>query len=342
MKIAAISTLGIDGPDNDGYAFGRLISQTTQSIMKHQYTASCSLRLALCGAGWLALAAGLQAQPSFGAHYPIGVEGLKGGSVPPPGLYLRDYNQFYMSDRLKNSGVDDFDLLVYAQAPRLIWITNLKLLGAHYGADVLVPFIYTDLEVRTPDGKFKDSTFGLGDIFVEPITLSWHCQKFDLGVGYGFWAPTGDSDPGLSTAPGKGYWGHMFTLGGTWFPDAQKTWSVSLLNRYEINHESDDYPAASHPYSITAGDVYSLEAGIGKSLSKVVEIGAVGYYQQQTTKDRGTEASNDLDRVFAVGPEISLTFPEASFFASLRYLYEFGAKYRSEGHTLTLTLTKRF
>lgn len=313
-----------------------------RKTMKNCHPASCSLRLALWGAGLLALAGAAQAQPTFGAHYPIGVEGLRGGSLPPPGVYLRDYNLFYMADRLKDAPVDDFDLFVYAQAPRLIWITNLKLLGGYYGADVLVPFIYTDLEARTPGGKFSDSAFGLGDIFFEPITLSWHWQKFDLGVGYGFWAPTGNSDPGLSVQPGKGYWGHMLTLGGTWFPDSQKTWSVSLLNRYEINHESDDYPHASFPYSITAGNMYSLEWGIGKSLSKTFEVGVVGYYQQQTTTDDGRYASSDKDRVFAVGPEIGLTFPKAMFFTSLRYLYEFGAEHRTEGHTITLTLTKRF
>ena len=28
-------------------------------------------------------------------HYPAGVEGVKGPSLPPPGVYIRDYNYIY-------------------------------------------------------------------------------------------------------------------------------------------------------------------------------------------------------------------------------------------------------
>ena len=41
------------------------------------------------------------AQPNFTGHYPAGVEGIKGGSLPPPGFYARDYNVFYYADRLE-------------------------------------------------------------------------------------------------------------------------------------------------------------------------------------------------------------------------------------------------
>ena len=78
---------------------------------------------ALLGAFFCASAGLAQAQPSFNGHYPIGVEGLKGGSLPPPGLYLRDYNLFYWADRLNDahSGAvpADFKAFVYAQAPRV-------------------------------------------------------------------------------------------------------------------------------------------------------------------------------------------------------------------------------
>ena len=43
----------------------------------------------------------LLAQPS--AHYAPGVEGIKGASLPPPGVYFRDYNYFYWADQLNDS-----------------------------------------------------------------------------------------------------------------------------------------------------------------------------------------------------------------------------------------------
>ncbi len=270
--------------------------------------------------------------PSFGGHYPIGVEGIKGGSLPPPGFYIRDYNQFYFADRLNDPNghsIMDPDLFAYAQAFRPVYITNWKLAGGFYGMDLLVPFIVTDFN--------GECGSGLGDIFLEPITLSWHWQKADLGVGYGLWVPSGSARLGNPTKPGKDFWSHMFTLGGTWYPDAEKTWSVSLLNRYEIHTEHEDI-------DITPGNTYSLEVGVAKAVSKTVELGVAGYYQQQTTKDSGPAPhSSDLDHVYGVGPEIVVAIPKCALFISARYAREFGAEgYRPEGNNFTLTLTKRF
>lgn len=291
----------------------------------------------LATAGWL-LAVGLAGQTlaaSFQGNYPIGVEGLKGGTLPPPGLYLRDYNLFYYSDTLNDRYGDevpiDFEAFGYANAIRPVYITNLKLLGGYYGMDVLVPLIYKDITA----GGASDSQFNIGDLFVEPITLSWHCKQADLGVGYGFWAPTGDYDVNQLVNTGQGFWGHMFTLGGTLYPDEAKTWAISALARYEINHEHEDLP-------ITPGNVLSFEWGVSKTFKKVYEVGVVGYWQQQTTKDEGTGASTALDSVVAIGPEISIACPKMMLFTSLRYNYEITSQDRPQGHTITLTLTKRF
>ncbi|HNQ88041.1 MAG TPA: transporter [Verrucomicrobiota bacterium] len=294
-----------------------------------------TLRWMRIGAGTLAaLCAGTALGQSFSGHYPIGVEGLKAGSLPPPGVYLRDYNVYYFADRLNDANGDkvpgDLDLSAYANAIRPIWITDWKLLGGSYGMDVLVPIIYTDFSIN----GMGDSSFGVGDLFVEPITLSWHWKQADLGVGYGFWAPTGNSSLRSPAKPGKGYWGHMLTLGGTWYPDAAKTWSVSVLGRYEINMEHEDI-------DIRPGDELSIEGGIGKSLSKSVEVGVVGYMQRQVTGDSG-RTPTPHDRVFGVGPEVNLFCPKLATFFSIRYLYEFGAEDRPEGNTVTVTLTRRF
>lgn len=296
-----------------------------------------SPRTALCFAvtAAAALLAPQLSQALAQSHYPIGVEGVKAATLPPPGLYLRDYNLFYFADQVNDPSGDeipvDFDVFVYAQAPRLIWITDLQLLGGNYGMDVLVPFLYTDLSAPGYEGD----CFALGDVFFEPITLSWHWQKFDLGVGYGFWAPLGEYDVTQPAQPGKGFWSNMFTLGATWYPDQEKTWSLSALARYEIHTEQEDT-------DITPGNTLSLEAGLAKALAPTFEVGVVGYYQQQTTEDDGDGASDDLERVLAVGPEVVWVCPKWALFTSLRYFYEFDAQDRPQGHTVTLTLTKKF
>jgi hypothetical protein len=281
-----------------------------------------------------ALPGAMQAQPD--AQYVPGVEGIKGASLPPPGFYLRDYNVFYVAEQLNNgagqsAGPGNFRALTYANVPRAIWITDTKFLGGNVGVDGLLPLIYQSVRA----GPYNSSTFGIGDFFGEG-TLSWHPKQFDLSAGAGVWTPTGDSAAPPTTRVGSGFWTPMLTAGATWYPDEAKTWSISALNRYEFNTEDRD----THE---KPGQAYTLEWGISKLLHKVIDCGVVGYYQQRVTASSGSYPGEfPYSRVAAVGPEVSVAIPSAMLFVSLRYDYEFMADDRAQGHTVALTLTKRF
>ena len=298
--------------------------------------------------GLAALATTVQAQPS--AHYVPGVEGIDAATLPPPGWYVRDYNAGYYSDRLNDGsgnriGPANFNAFTYANVPRLIWISETKFLGGNVGVDGLLPLVYQNLEVDTFRGRdgmgvplynhYHSGKFGVGDAFAE-TTLSWHLKQFDFAAGLGVWMPTGESSAPPSTDAGLGYWTPMWTVGGTWHIDADKNWSVSALCRYELNTEQRH----SH---VTRGDAFTLEWGLSRKIEKIISVGAVGYYQQKVSDDTGPTAFvMPQNRVAAVGPEISVAFPKQMFFVSCRYLYEFIAENRAQGHTFALTLTKRF
>jgi len=273
---------------------------------------------------------------TFSGHYPAGAEGITAATLPPPGFYVRDYNLFYYADKFPG-GPPDFKAVAYINAPRAIYLTDFKILGANYGLDLLVPFYYGDVSFQTPAGKLKDSTFAMGDLQFEPLLLAWHLQQVDIGAGYAFWAPTGDynrdgSRPSRLLA--KGFWSHMLTLGATWYVDPEKTWSISALNRYEFHMKNNDL-------DFTAGDTDTLEFGVGKSLNKYFTVGLAGYFQKQTTSYNPSSAG-PTDHVVGLGPEISTFCPKIGLFASLRYAREFDAKDRPEGNNVTLTLTKRW
>ncbi len=273
-------------------------------------------------------------------HYVNGVEGLKCASLPPPGFYWKMYNAFYTADSMRNKdGNDaniDFDLSAYALVNRFIWISDMKLLGADYGADIIIPVNYTDIEISAKG--VDDDKFALGDIMIEPLLLSWHGSRYDAAFAFGIYMPTGEYEKTEAASPGKDFWTGMFTLGGTYYFDAGKTWTASILSRYEFHSEKDDQ-------DITPGNDFHFEWGVSKNIAQVWDVGVVGYCQWQVTDDSGDDATWDQsvhDRVFAIGPEASLFIPSVKLFVSLRSLWEFEAVDRSEGIITNLTLTKIF
>ena len=305
----------------------------SESVFKQlNQSVKTQLQTFLLAASLVTLPTILKAQPT--AHYVPGSEGLKAASLPPPGVYARDYNYFYWAGQFNDSSGNDLhvpnaEVFTYANIPRVIWITDMKVFGGYLGADGLLPLVYQ----RVKAGAFNGSTFGIGDLFAEG-TLSWHTKQFDFAIASGVWAPTGDSAKPPTTRVGAGFWTFMQTAGATWYIDEDKTWTVSALNRYEFNTEQRD----TH---ITPGEAYTLEWGISKSVCKEADLGVVGYYQQQVTPDCNS-TSGGCDRVAAIGPEVGFMFPQQMIFISARYNYEFMAENRAQGSAVTLTLTKRF
>jgi hypothetical protein len=288
------------------------------------------------------IAAGLLCATSgaFAQHYIAGSEGIKAATLPPAGIYFRDYNFFYYADSIPNlPSYASFEMFSYINAPRLLWMTDWQIFGADYGMDVIVPFGYaraeTEISGRFGSMRFEADRFGLGDIQIEPLLLSWHTKQFDFTFGYAVWAPTGDFDV-TQLNIGKGFWTHMLTAGATWYLDQEKTWAASWLNRYEISHEQEET-------GVTPGHVLTMEWGISKTVCQGLDLGVVGYWQQQVTDTTmGSFSSDSLSRVVALGPEVSGVIPKINVIASVRYLREFAAKDRPEGNTVTLTFTKGF
>ena len=287
--------------------------------------------------------AGILFVPAFAGetgHYVNGVEGIKAATLPPPGRYLRLYNVLYSADKLMDADGNaldvGFDVTVYALANRSIWVTDKKIWGANYAIDVIVPLIYTDIGIGALG--LDSSELGVGDITVEPFLLSWHGPRYDAAFGLGLYIPTGDYDATEPASPGKDFWTGMITAGKTYYFDDARTWSASILARYEIHSEKGDT-------DVTPGNDFHFEWGIGRTLAKVWDVGLSGYCQWQVTDDSGSDVTWDKsvhDKVFAIGPEVSTFVPSAGLFVSLRNQWEFGAEDRSEGNVTILTLTKIF
>jgi hypothetical protein len=295
--------------------------------------------LGLCVGGW-----------AFGgetARYINGVEGVKCGSAPPPGYYFRSYEVWYHSRDLQDkNGHDldvDFKMDLAASVERFIWVTDApkKTLGFEYGVYALVPLIYDSMEMTMGPVHLDDKRFAVGDLDISPLLLSWHLPRVDVAFAYDLMIPTGDLHNGkIATGPiAAEYWTHMFTVGVTGYLDKEKTWTISLLPRYEIHMEKQNR-------HFRAGDQFHFEWGVAKALPKLgLEFGLTGYCSWQTTDDKGRGVAWDRkvhDRVFAIGPEVDYFIKPIELNMAVRYQREFGARDRTEGHMTTLTFTKRF
>ncbi len=273
-------------------------------------------------------------------HYTNGIEGIKAATLPPPGVYYRLYNVFYNAGEMRTvtgrKAPMDFDVSVYAMANRFIYSSDIELLGGNLIMDLIVPLVYTDISAHAGGNTlFGDNKFGLGDICVEPFVLGWHGPQWDAAFGVGLFMPTGSYDDDRPASPGKGYWTPMFSLGGTYYFDQAKTWSASLLARYEIHSEQEDT-------DITYGNDFHFEWGVGKTIFQYFDVGLAGYCSWKVTDNSGRDAPSSTEEAYAVGPEIAAFFPQWGFGVSLRSLWEFENRNGSQGNITTLTLTKGF
>lgn len=273
-------------------------------------------------------------------HYANGEEGIKGASMPGPGIYGRLYLDYYVANALKDAdgNVQDigFNLDLQVAAPCFVWFPPVKILGADYGMYMVVPIVRQEITIE--DFGVQATGRGLGDICLNPVLLSWHGAKGDVTAGLGTYIPTGDFDPAKTANPGFGYSTYMLTLGGTYFPEGQRVISMSALGRYEVNSKKDGI-------DIQPGDRFQFDWGIGANLSRVWEVGMAGFCSWQVTDDTGDDVTWDAsvhDRIFGIGPEISFFAFPSKLNTSLRYAQEFGARDRPEGHSTWLTLTQIF
>lgn len=267
------------------------------------------------------------------SHYVNGIEGIKAASVPPPGKYWRMYNVMYNANkRLDNNGDSTtFKADVFAVVNRFIYTTDKKILGADLVVGAIVPLTYTHLKSNAMG--VNNTTFELGDIFVEPFVLSWHGKRSDSVLGIGAYLPTGRFNKLNLASPGKGYWTFMLTAGTTQYLSRDKSWHASILARYETHTDQRNTKT-------DVGDDFHFEWNIGKTLNAYTEIGISGYCQWQLQEDKGRYAAPGKEKIYAIGPEFNFNIPKWKTTINLRSLWEFGGKNATEGNITTLTFTR--
>jgi|TARA_R110002050_G_scaffold183295_1_gene316737 hypothetical protein len=291
----------------------------------------------LAAAGTLGLALSATPALAVNGHYVGGIEGTKGPSLPPEGLYYRGYLVQYEIDSIQDDDSNDVPLdnegSVTAFANRFIYVTDKKFLGADYGMETIIIAQRNDFDFEALGADQTES--GISTVFLGPVILGWHGKQWDSVFAAGYWFDTGDFEAGNPASDGKGFDTIMLTLGGTWYFDEARDWSFSALSRYEIKTEQDDT-------DVTPGDSWIVEWALGKVLNNGVEVALAGYDGWQLESDSGPQTTNAKVEQHAIGAEV--TFPVKAIGAQLSgaVYTEYANKNRPEGNLFRLHLTKAF
>lgn len=272
-------------------------------------------------------------------HYVPGVEGIKLSSVPPPGNYYLGYLVNYNVDSLKAPGTSNNipgsnTGTVTALANRFVHMTHKKVLGADYGVETIIPVLQKDFDFQAAGYKNKKS--GIGDVYVGPVVLGWHGERWDAVGAAGVWLDTANSNELAS--PGNGYKSTMLTGGVTSYLNADKSVAAAGLMRYEINGKKDN--------GFEPGNQVTLEWGLSKKVSPAADLGLVGYDQWQVTKDKGTGATSDKFSRHAVGVEGSYAVKSLGGIIKAAYYNEYKVNAGSDpapaGDLFRLSFVKPF
>lgn len=311
-------------------------------------------------------------------HFVPGILNIRDFVVPDPGFYGVLYNYWYSTDRLNDrngnkvnsitvgpgAGVTlypDVKLDMYAVSPTFIWVSDWKIAGAKYAAYIAPSFANASVgaALATETGRGIDastSSFGVGDLFVQPVWLGWSLTNWDLALGYGFYAPIGKYNTETVTLPvvgafetestdniGLGFWTHQIQGAASWYPWADKRMAVAGAATYEIHGNKEDF-------DLTPGQNLTFNWGISQYLplsadqKLLLEVGPAGYDSWQITDDSGRDARNPdaHDQVHAVGGQLGLTYVPWNTVLNAHYFYEFEAKDRFQGQSFGVSLAKQF
>jgi hypothetical protein len=310
----------------------------------------------------IAIAAGLAATAPAAelGTYVLGSTGLKGATMPPPGIYVIDLAFAYHSRDFRDSNGDKITQVqgqkFTGEAHALLnitgisWISEYKIFGANYGVRCADTGGELDDTLRIDSISARQKESGNADLYLEPLNLSWHLPRFDLFVSYGFYAPVGEFRRSSPVAVSD-RWSHLFSAGMTAYLDDQRKWALSILPRYELYH-----PQIHEDFR--AGDVALFEWGFSRTLllthecEKIpwgaIDVGPIGYGSYKLKRDTGTAVLNPLDPTArfstqAAGVEASLTIPKwHAARLTLRFEQEFEVHARPQGQLGVFRFSVKF
>lgn len=263
-----------------------------------------------------------------------------------PGWLVEETIGYYHAGQLNDHQGDKIPgsnkLTSVSATTHLAYISNLRLLGGFYGAEILLPL--ADVDLDTSFGP-KDREQGVGDLIVSPFILQWTGHKL-FGMQYfhrfvfSVTLPTGEYDRNRPVNIGS----NMVSINPYYAFTIMPTDKLELSARlhYLWNSENDDPLVGLGAGTIQPGQAFHANYAASYEVVKGVRLGINGYALQQLTKDKidGCSQANSEERVFGIGPGIKWSGNGLSLY--LNSYFETGAENRPEGTKVVFRFSKVF
>ena len=272
--------------------------------------------------------------------YLLGSKTSLAGFVPPPGMYLADFNYYYRgsTDINFNIGgvavVGGVDAEAYIKLFNGLWVAPEKVLGGHAAFSIAVPIGWKSVSAGAGivGGPGPGVGFDVDDTHIgDPVlgaSLGWHEGNWHWSIGSLLNVPIGYWERGDVTNMGFNRWAADVT-GAVTYLDMKSGLELSAAAGFTFNGENQDT-------GYKTGTEFHLEGAVMQHFSKSFAVGLQGYLYQQVTGDsgQGTQFLGDFEgRVIALGPAVDFSFNLGTTHVSgnLRYFHEFDVENRLEG-----------
>lgn len=269
-----------------------------------------------------ALSGSAKATENGGIAYPIGVNTIMAGALPGPNeTWWQNYMVYYtassFTDGRGNGAVPGFSANVAVEAARILHGWDIDLGPFRLASGIVVPLMNTD--VGTVAGS--ESSFGIGDITLQPLYLSWvSADKTFLGfAGVDIFVPTGG-------AISNNFYSIVPVFNFTWLP--LPTLDISGAIGLEFHTENTQT-------SYQSGSLFFMDWGVNyHAFDKIppLAIGVGGYMIKQFTDDeiQGIVYQDGFrQQGFAIGPQISYGTPNGAI--AFKWQHEFATRNRPDG-----------
>jgi len=252
-----------------------------------------------------------------------------------PGLLIEETGGNYRAGEFKDASGHAIPgsntANVISSLTHIAWVSKWRVLGGYYGAEVVLPAAYVDINTSFgPNAR----AIGVSDLIFSPAVIEWNDKKLfgrplfqrallDIAVPTGQYDDTSQVNIGSNLVNLNPYYAF------TYIPT--KKIEVSGRLHYLWNGKNDRPFVGLNAKNIQPGQAFHQNLASSYQVTGTLRAGVAGYLLEQITDHRinDTPIPGSRERTFAVGPGIE--FHKQRWFAYLNTYFEAGVRNRPQG-----------